>query len=120
MSGPHLTSGDENGPPIGTESKGSADARARFVSATPNPVFGSNRSIVIRYALPGPTHVQLSVYDISGRFVRELMDGDESRGEHVATWDGRNASGSDAPSGMYFYRLRAGLTKETMRMIISR
>ncbi len=73
----------------------------------PNP-FG--RSTTISYTLPSAvggrlTAVNLSVYDVSGRLVRTLVDGDNKPGFYSVTWDGRDSSGSAVANGVYFYRL---------------
>jgi hypothetical protein len=72
----------------------------------PNPF---NQNTVITYYLPDnkfrPMQVQLQIYDLLGRLVRELVNGFRQPGEHQVTWDGRGNNGADLPSGVYFYRL---------------
>ena len=68
---------------------------------TPNPF---NPVTEIRYTVPREGHVDLAVYDLSGRRVRTLVSGTESAGERTVTWDGRDEAGQAAPSGMYFYK----------------
>jgi hypothetical protein len=67
----------------------------------PNPFQGST-TITFRTAA-GPA--RLSVFDLSGRLVRGLVDDPVERGEHQVTWDGRADDGSVLPSGVYFQRL---------------
>jgi hypothetical protein len=71
--------------------------------AAPNPARGADMRI--RFAIPRAGRVTLDVYDQQGRYVRGLMDGTLTAGEHDAHWDGRDASGQQVPSGQYFYRL---------------
>ncbi len=59
----------------------------------------------IRHFLPTPAHITLRVYDVLGRRVATLADGDETAANHAVTWDGRNSSGAAVASGVYFYRL---------------
>jgi hypothetical protein len=66
----------------------------------PNPF---NPAATIAYALPAGGKVTLNVYDISGRLVRNLVDGYRAGGRHEAIFD---ASG--LASGVYIYRLEAG------------
>ena len=66
----------------------------------PNPFIGSTR---IRYALPKSTDVFLAVYDVQGRLVEVLSTGTKPAGWHEHRFDGAHL-----PSGIYFYRLRAG------------
>ncbi|TKJ41017.1 hypothetical protein CEE37_04960 [candidate division LCP-89 bacterium B3_LCP] len=66
----------------------------------PNPF---NPSTTLSFALPEASKVQLTVYDISGRVVAELVNGWRDAGIHDVTFDG-----SELASGMYIYRLKAG------------
>mgnify|MGYP000974098669 CR=1 FL=1 len=52
--------------------------------------------------------VSLRVYDLLGREVAVLTEGERSAGRHEAVWDGRDASGRAVSSGVYLYRLEAG------------
>jgi hypothetical protein len=97
---------------------GTGDARARQLApARPNPFAGSTR---IRFTLPHAGHADLAVYDIGGRRVRTLASGVLAAGDHIATWDGRDASGLAPAPGLYLYRLSTGRTVETGRMILLR
>ncbi len=63
----------------------------------PNPF---NPSTAIRYSIPSPSRVSLRVYDILGRVVADLINGDVEAGTHTVHFDGSSVS-----SGLYFYRL---------------
>jgi len=67
---------------------------------------------------PGATSVQLVVYDVVGRRIRTLVDGVEPPGARAVTWEGRDDAGRFVASGVYFYRLRAGSTTLTRRMVL--
>ncbi|MFH1278453.1 MAG: FlgD immunoglobulin-like domain containing protein [Candidatus Eisenbacteria bacterium] len=71
----------------------------------PNPF---NPSTTIRYVLPEPGDVSLSVHGVSGRLIATLARGRMPAGEHSVTWDGRDRSGAEVPSGVYFTRLEKG------------
>ena len=71
----------------------------------PNPF---NPTTQIRYGLPIRSHVTVSVYNLLGQEVIQLIDEDQSEGFHQARWDGRNKSGVLVSSGIYFYRIHAG------------
>ena len=66
----------------------------------PNPF---NPSTTIKFGLPKAGNVSLVVYDILGRKVTELVNGDLTAGYHTI-----NFNASDLSSGVYFYRLQAG------------
>jgi hypothetical protein len=83
---------------------GGGELVARLSCAHPNP-FGP--STTIRYAAPAGGRVSVRVYDLAGRVVKTLVDGDANPGEHVAVWDGTTDSGGRAASGVYFVRLEA-------------
>ncbi len=70
----------------------------------PNP-FRSETSI--HFALPVQGRVILSVYDVSGRLVRELTRGYEGPGPQVVVWDGRDDVGRALSAGPYFVRFEA-------------
>jgi hypothetical protein len=72
----------------------------------PNP-FNSQTTIVYTVANLGPlpARINIDIYDIMGRKVRNLVNERRGAGVHRITWDGRNDSGSDCPSGVYFARI---------------
>jgi hypothetical protein len=76
----------------------------------PNPF---NPSTIIQYTLPRTSHVKLEIYDILGRRVDELVNGEQEAGRHTAVWNGKDNS-----SGIYFYRLRSGNYVETKTMLL--
>ncbi len=83
----------------------------------PNPF---SPSTSVRFVIPVTTHVDLAVYDVAGRLVRRLVDGELSGGEHAVLWDGKDAAGVDAASGVYFCKLSALATVQTGRMALVR
>lgn len=70
--------------------------------ASPNPTRGRT---AIRFSLPSPARVTVSIYDVSGREVKAFTLTDLSAGPHVVDWDGRDAMGEPAPSGIYLFRV---------------
>jgi hypothetical protein len=85
---------------------------ARFIMSQnfPNPFNGST---VISYALPDRAEVKIEIFDIMGRRLISLDEGDKAVGMHRITWH----AGS-FPSGVYFYRISAGKYDRTGRMIL--
>ena len=60
---------------------------------------------------------RLEIFDLQGREVKSLFDGNALKGENEASWDGRDASGTYVGSGVYFYRLRA-LEQDLSRKLV--
>ena len=91
-------------------------SRAELRQNVPNPF---NPQTTIAFDLPTPASVSLRVFDVSGRLVRVLLDGDVfPDGRHEAIWNGRDETGHRMASGTYFYRLEAGPYSETKRMVL--
>lgn len=88
----------------------------------PNPF---NPSTKIRYDLPNPSVVTLKVFDVLGREVRTLVDGEQQVGRYEVPFSamGGSVPGGDAgnlSSGVYFYQLRANDFRETKKMVVLR
>ncbi len=91
---------------------------ARLLGALPNPF---SQSTTLRFELSSAQPVALTVFDASGRLVRQLARGEYSMGVHGAEWDGRNDVGVNVGSGVYFLRLESnGHTADTKRVVLVR
>ena len=72
----------------------------------PNPF---NPETQIRFSMGGQENVKLVIYDVMGRQVRSLLNGESyTPGFHVVNWNGLDNRGQKVPSGMYIYRIKAG------------
>ena len=82
----------------------------------PNPF---NPITLIEYVLPSDGEVSLAVYDGRGRRVRTLVEGRQADGRKRVEWDGRDDSGREVASGVYFYRLEtpAGTLSRKMTLL---
>jgi len=65
-----------------------------------------------------PIHTTLKIYNILGQRVRTLVDEPKGRGNHEVIWDGKDESGKEVASGIYFYQLKIGKFTETKRMLL--
>jgi hypothetical protein len=82
----------------------------------PNPF---NPITTISYDIPaGGADVNISIFDVSGRLVRELVREHRPAGVSSAQWNGENDRGQRVASGVYFYRMRAGDFVETKKMVL--
>ena len=95
--------------------RGKSHAQVWLGRNAPNPFTAKTR---IAYELNRSGAVRLSVYTPAGRLVTRLVDGYLEPGSYSASWDGRDASGSEVASGMYYYRLDAGDVSHTGRMVL--
>ena len=81
----------------------------------PNPF---NPVTTIAYDLPRDGRVRLTIYDVRGAPVKDLVNAPEPAGRHSTTWDGRNQRGEPVASGVYFYRLTVGDFVQTKKMVL--
>ncbi len=111
--------------PITLEDKGSAAGMRLIVSTAsaedlpkvfalyqnyPNPF---NPTSTIRYDVPKASRVVLRVYNTLGELVATLVDGQHDAGTYTATFDGKNLA-----SGVYFYRMEAGSTVISKKLVL--
>ncbi len=81
-----------------------------LLGAYPNPF---NPTTVITYQLQDARSVKLSVFDVNGRLITELVNGFRNAGQHEVTFDA-----SRLPSGIYFYRIRVGEYDASGKMVL--
>jgi hypothetical protein len=68
---------------------------------------------VIRYQLPEAARVVMKLYNVVGQEMATLVDEQQEAGFRSITFDAR-----DLPSGIYFYRLRAGSFTDARKMLL--
>ena len=62
----------------------------------------------VTFTLARSADVQLSVFDVSGRKVADLVSGERPAGEHTVRWSFRDAAGKPVPVGIYHVVLQVG------------
>jgi flagellar hook assembly protein FlgD len=60
----------------------------------------------------------LSIYNMLGQTVANLIDREMSPGTHTAEWVGRDQDGHEMPTGVYLYRLKAGDVVQSKKMML--
>lgn len=70
----------------------------------PNPF---NPETHIMYAIPIHSFVNITIYDLRGRRIVELVDETKAPGNYIEVWPGRNSTGINVATGMYVCRMRA-------------
>ncbi len=78
----------------------------------PNPF---NPATTISYQIPERAYVRLAVYDVMGREVASLVDGEVAAGEYSLQWDA-----AAMPTGVYYYRMQAGGFSESKKLLLMR
>ncbi len=112
----NLTGAIINGITYGTlvgiedEPNGIKPAKFELEQNYPNPF---NPSTNINFTISAKSDVKLSVYNLLGQKVATLMDKPLNAGQYHVTFNG-----SDLPSGVYFYRLKAGKYSQTRKMLL--
>ena len=80
----------------------------------PNPF---NPSTTISYSITKPALVKLAVYNMLGQEVKTLVNKEQNSGTYQVMWDGKDNFGSEASSGVYFYKIFAGEYSSTKKMM---
>jgi hypothetical protein len=93
-----------------TEFKTTLPLTSRLNPAYPNPF---NATTTLTYIIPTAARISLSIYDVTGRCVTTLVDGNRDAGSHQLTFDG-----SKLPSGEYFASLKAGRFSNVQKLIL--
>lgn len=99
-------------PPVGVNESELQLKASRLEQNHPNPF---NPATTIEYRIPSRGHIQLIVFDLLGREIAKLVDGEQTPGVHRVVWDA-----GALPSGVYFYRLRAGAFVQTKKIMLLR
>ena len=116
----------QNGQPLQISSRAVTQLALRKVAATlptafaveqnyPNPF---NPATEIRFALPGASDVEITIYNALGQKVNTLVNRKFDAGFHSVQWNGTDERGSGVSSGIYFYRVSAGAFSSVKKMLL--
>jgi len=83
----------------------------------PNPF---NPETTIEFALPKTSKVTLTIYNLMGQMIQELVNSEYSAGYQRVIWNGRDFNGNSVGSGVYIYTLKADNFSRTRKMILMR
>ncbi|NWG27483.1 MAG: VCBS repeat-containing protein [Ignavibacteriaceae bacterium] len=81
----------------------------------PNPF---NPETNIKFHLPLEAKVSLSIYNILGEEIKELINETRLSGEYEITWNGTDKNGNPVPSGIYFITMKAGNFQKTIKSVL--
>jgi hypothetical protein len=93
---------------------GAETSSLRLMPPAPNPFRGRSQ---LSFSVPRAGRATLSVYDMAGRRVAEILDGPVSGGENHASWDG-TSGGVQCASGIYFVRLTFDGREQVQRKLV--
>lgn len=85
----------------------------------PNPTH--DQDVRISYSVTGqmgPSRVDIAVFDVSGRQVRQLETGIADPGEHTLTWNLEDRTGQRVSSGLYFFRVTVGSEQVLLKQLV--
>lgn len=92
-------------------------SRTHLVDNYPNPF---NPRTKIRFAVGAEERVKVSIYDLAGRQVAELVDEVFSAGQQEVNWDGKDQQGKAVASGTFFARLECKSGVESKKIVLVR
>ena len=81
----------------------------------PNPF---NPITSIRYNLPVDEFVKITIHDLLGNVVNNLLNDKQNSGYKSIQWNATNNKGQPVPAGIYFYSIEAGKFKKTKKMLL--
>ena len=102
---------------VGIEETQQEPAARLVLFAHPNP---AKINTTIHYVLPGETSVDLAIFDIQGRLVRELVQGEQNAGTHAVQWDGLDDQHKHVAAGIYFYKLTTEYESAINKLVLIR
>ena len=81
----------------------------------PNPF---NPTTTLRYDLPEQAFVTLTIYDMLGREIAQLVSTTQEAGFKLVKWGGSDSMGRPVSAGVYLYQIRAGEFVQTRKMVL--
>ena len=77
-----------------------------------------NPITTIKYGLPEPSDIRITIVNILGQEVAELRNGWQDIGRYEASWNGQSSNGSPMSSGVYFVVLSDGKTLKSHKIML--
>ena len=81
----------------------------------PNPF---NPKTTIKYDLPNTGQVEIVIYDMMGRQIKQLISGHQDAGRKSVVWDSTNDYGKPVSAGVYLYKIQAGNFVQAKKMVL--
>jgi len=87
----------------------------KLFSAYPNPF---NPVTTLRYDLPEDEFVNITIYDMLGNIINQLVNEDQNSGYKSIQWNATNNQGQSVSAGVYIYSIEAGDFRQTKKIIL--
>lgn len=102
---------------VSVDEEGYSDTPTNFqlIKSFPNPF---NASTTINYTLERQAFVNITIYDISGRIVRTLLNAEQSAGVNSVIWNGRGNEGQNLDSGNYFITINTRDASQSAKILL--
>lgn len=100
--------------PVSVDAPAGVSGLAFGTRARPNPF---RSGVTIDFNLPAAAPARVSIHDVAGRRVADLVHGPRSAGAHRVEWSGRNDAGNPVAAGLYFYRVESGEHRATRKIV---
>ena len=81
----------------------------------PNPF---NPVTTLRYDLPNNNHVTLTIYDLNGKEISQLVNTSQPAGHKSVQWNATDMHGKPVSAGVYLYQIRSGAFVQTKKMVL--
>ncbi len=91
----------------------SEDSKFGLENVFPNPF---DQSTLINYSIPEQSNISLKIYDINGRLIKVLYEGNQAGGNYSVKWNGQDDLGNYVDAGMYFIKLNSNGFNQTMKL----
>ena len=100
---------------LGLPSPGLSPKSFKVNQNYPNPF---NPFTTLRYDLPKDEFVSITIYDLLGNVINNLVNNNQSSGYRSVQWNATNNQGQPVAAGVYFYSIEAGEFRQTKKMIL--
>jgi len=87
----------------------------KLINNYPNPF---NPVTTLRYDLPENVHVNITIYDMLGRQVKNLINQTQDAGYRSVRWNATDDYGKPVSAGIYLYQIQAGEFVQTKKMVL--
>jgi len=88
---------------------------SQVTGVSPNPF---NPNTTVKYEVNKKGAVELAIYNIKGEKVRTLVNGEKNNGKYEVTWNGKDESGMNCATGIYFSVLKTESGKSAQKMLL--